>query len=146
MQTSPQSTILEFDSMDRLREYVDRRIREISTELASVVRALEHANALLEVKRKIFGMFKLQPTKTEGEGVKLTEETTLLVDPPPEVIVDVYERVNASLSRKLTAYRNLKNVLAQLPPGGAGVSVTLILEDEVPRFLIVRPSQPSASS
>lgn len=138
--SSPYTVTIEFDSLDKLKEYLEKRTREIGLELAELIKKLEIISSAVEAKKKLLGLFKVpaqvEPTK---EGVKITEDTTLYIDPPPEILAHIYENVNTTLNSKLNAYRNLKNAIAQIPSTNVPVSITLVLENDIPRYIVIKP-------
>jgi|GEM_PF-3465563 chromosome condensin MukBEF complex kleisin-like MukF subunit len=138
--SSPYTVTMEFDSIDKLKEFLDKRTREISAELAEIIKKLEVISSMVEAKRRLMSLFKVQtPGEPPKEGVKITEDTTLYIDPPPEVLSDIYENLNNVLNKKLNAYRNLKNAVAQIPSSNVPINITLVLENDFPKYLLIKP-------
>ena len=138
--SSTYTITIEFDSIDKLKEFLDKRTREIGTELAEVIKKQEVISSMVEAKKRLLSLFKVQPpSEPAKEGIKITEETTLYIDPPPEVLNDIYENLNNVLNKKLNAYRNLKNAIAQIPSSSVPISITLVLENDFPKYLLIRP-------
>jgi len=138
--SSPYTVTMEFDSIDKLKEFLDKRTREISAELAEIIKKLEVISSMVEAKRRLMSLFKVQtPGEPPKESVKITEDTTLYIDPPPEVLSDIYENLNNVLNKKLNAYRNLKNAVAQIPSSNVPINITLVLENDFPKYLLIRP-------
>jgi chromosome condensin MukBEF complex kleisin-like MukF subunit len=138
--SSPYTVTMEFDSIDKLKEFLDKRTREISAELAEIIKKLEVISSMVEAKRRLMSLFKVQTLgEPPKEGVKITEDTTLYIDPPPEVLSDIYENLNNVLNKKLNAYRNLKNAVAQIPSSNVPINITLVLENDFPKYLLIRP-------
>jgi len=138
--SSPYTVTMEFDSIDKLKEFLDKRTREISGELAEIIKKLEVISSMVEAKRRLMSLFKVQTLgEPPKEGVKITEDTTLYIDPPPEVLGDIYENLNNVLNKKLNVYRNLKNAVAQIPSSNVPINITLVLENDFPKYLLIRP-------
>lgn len=138
--SSPYTITIEFDSIDKLKEYLEKRNREISSELAEIIKKLEIVSSLVESKKKLLALFKVQTAMdTGGEGVKLTDDTILYIDPSPEVLMNIYDNLNSVLNKKLNAYRNLRNAISQIPSSNVPISITLVLENDFPRYLIIKP-------
>ena len=138
--SSPYTVTMEFDSIDKLKEFLDKRTREISGELADIIKKLEVISSMVEAKRRLMSLFKVQTSgEPPKEGVKITEDTTLYIDPPPEVLSDIYENLNNILNKKLNTYRNLRNAVAQIPSSNVPINITMVLENDFPKYLLIRP-------
>jgi len=139
---SAQSAMLEFESLEKLKQFTDKRIAEISAELGEVLRRVDMLHSTLEVKKKFFEVLNIKTQEKPYEGISLGGDIILMVDPPAEALVNVYEALSENLNKKLSAYRNLKNALAKIPSTPElQLSATLILENDIPKYILIRTSK-----
>ncbi|MEM0020999.1 MAG: hypothetical protein QW039_06455 [Fervidicoccaceae archaeon] len=139
---STSSTLIEFDNLDKLKQFTDKKIAEISAELGEILRRIDLMHGTLEVKKKFYEVLNIKPQEKPYEGINLGGDIFLMVDPPSETLVNLYESLSENLNRKLTAYRNLKNALSKIPSSPElQVSASLILENDIPKYIIIKTSK-----
>ncbi|MGC9114673.1 MAG: hypothetical protein ACP5HH_01510 [Fervidicoccaceae archaeon] len=139
---SVQSTMIDFDNLEKLKQFTDKRIAEISAELGEVLRRVDMLHSTLEVKKKFFEALNIKAQEKPYEGINLGGDVILMVDPPADALVNLYESLSENLNKKLTAYRNLKNALSKIPSTSElQVSVSLVLENDIPKYIIIKTSK-----
>jgi hypothetical protein len=139
---SASSAMLEFENLDKLKQYTDKKIAEISAELGEILRRVDVLHSTIEVKKKFLEALSIKGQEKPYEGIALGGEIYLMVDPPAESLVSLYESLSENLNRKLTSYRNLKNALSKIPSTPElQVSVTLILDNDIPKYIIIKTSK-----
>lgn len=131
------AVMIEFDSMNKLKDFVDKKIAELSGELGELLRRLDLMHSNLEVKKKLLDVLNVKGPEKPYEGVKLGGDIILHIDPPGEALIAIMETASEEINKKLNAYKNLKAVLSKIPVVEMQLKITLFLENDVPKHIVL---------
>ncbi|PNV81052.1 MAG: hypothetical protein C0179_04705 [Fervidicoccus sp.] len=133
------SATMEFENIEKLKQFVEKRIAELSAELGEVLRRIDALHGIVENKRRVFEALGLKFQDRGYEGIKLGGDITIMIDPPPDALVNIYEGISENLNKELNAYRNLKNALSKLPSSPElSISATLVLDQNIPKHIVLK--------
>lgn len=139
-----QESLLEiklFDSINELQDFLDDESKRIKTLLDdNFFNSLEEIRQKAEKMRKIkttltkvFGSTKnnVQEKEIEMNGLKV------MVNPDPELELELFDKVTKSLESKLNILDNVRKVCESLSELGNNVKIKVAFNDNIPTKIIL---------